>query len=455
LEDTTMDFRSMSENLMGRRSKFWGLGLIQALYPVLLLTMVGWAPAVPRRAPVLPPPPQMPAQFDEATVRHLIDTADQGQNAIILKIGYFMNRIAHPFATTNGLAVIKDAITKDTVGSKRWFVLQSIRGFAGFRIAPTTRDESYEAYDALFGRVDDAEKSGAVDVLQRAVLEYASTVYGEYGTHRYGVGPSKEILLKAFNAHLKTLLKAEPGDFYISWSQAIEAVGGGDEFTKAMQARLDDAQTPKSYLLLRTAADIFAAADTPRAIELLRQAKPLLPKGDMEQATSLYKTLVKYLVQLKKWDEASVEQAELVRLTGYGREWLVYTQGQKGNDTGLDATLASLTLPNADDGEINDAAKALLNVPYGDDVARKKVLTDKAIALLKSYLQSNRKRDLEQELRARYRLGQIYVAAGDPVAAKAVLTVAAPTGTESNVVKAYFSRIQQLLQSLNGTRKTP
>jgi hypothetical protein len=398
----------------------------------------------------------MPAQFDEATVRHLIEAVDQGQNAIILKFGYFMRRTPHPFATVNGFTVLKDAVAKEPVGTKRWFILQSIRGFAGFRIAPTTRDEAYEAYDALFGKVDEAEKANAVDVLQRAILDYASTVYGKYGTHLYGVGPAKEILLKAFEAYLKTLSQVESEGFKISWSKAIAAVDGEREFTNAMQARLDDPQTPKSYLLLRIAAEVFEATDMRRSINLLQEAKPLISKGDTVQATLLYQSLVKYLIQQREWKGASIEQAELVRLTGYGRGKLVYILGQQGDDTALDATMSSLALPDADEGEINEAADALFGVSYSGDAARGKMLREKAIALLKSYLQSNRKRDTVQELRARYHLGQIYIADGDSASAKEVMTVEVPTnGWPNAVAKAYFARIEELLQSLNKNNKAP
>src|SRR5258708_27995095 len=77
---------------------------------------------------------QAPTTFDEDTVRRLIRTVEQGHNATTLKIAYFGRRTTHPFPTTEGFELLKEALVKEPAGSRRWFALQMVRGFAGFRI---------------------------------------------------------------------------------------------------------------------------------------------------------------------------------------------------------------------------------------------------------------------------------------------------------------------------------
>lgn len=430
--------------------KFWSIWLC-CLSVMLSVAAVTAAPQHPAPAQ---PPPEMPAQFDQATVQRLIDTIEQGQNAIVLKIGYFLRRTAHPFPAQDGLALLTGAVEKEPAGSHRWFVLQMVRGFAGFRVAAATREEGYKAYDALFSQADAAEKAGAVDVVHRAVLDYASMVYGDYGTKEFGVGPLKEILLKALSAHLRYLAQAESETYKVPWARAIAAVRGEDEFAALIEKTLSNAAVPKTYLLLRTAAGVLDATNPGRSVELLRQAKPLLPRGDLLQARSLYQFLVGHLSDFRKWDEAAIEQKELIKRTGQGRAELVVIQWWQKDQKGFSETIASLSTPEADEREINETAQALFKIKLDESDERasddKKRLDKEAASLLQVYLESQRTRDVEMELNARLHLGQYLLRTGAQAAAKKVLTIEdLKQPLPNRAAKYYHSEIQKLLRAVS------
>jgi hypothetical protein len=413
--------------------------------------LLGLAPnswAGPPASTPLPPPPVLPRQFDQATLQQLIDTAEQGQNAIILKFGYFLHRTPEPVAPSEGFSLLKATIEKEPVGTRRWFVLQMVRGFAGFRVGPGTKVDAYQAYETLFDKADEADKAKAIDVVQSAILDYASTIYGGYGVKNDNTDTAKAVLLKALDTHLKYLPQTGSADD-IPWDKAIGAVGSSAQFAAVVEKVLASPDVPQSYSLLRTAARVIGSTNLSRSVELLQKAKLSLPKGDIGQAQSLYELLVQDLSFLTKWDEAVAAQKELVQLTSKGYAQLAVLQWQQGDEKGLDATLASLSMPTANENEINETAQALYKTHVEGSDERKKLLPDKAVSLLQAYLKTNRTRTLEQELRARYWLGQMLIAAGDLPAARAALMVEAPIETATGgMAKAYYARIQQLLRSM-------
>lgn len=78
-------------------------------------------------------PPRFPTTFDRAEVQDLLDSIEKPRAASTLKHGYFARRGEPAFPFDQAFALVDAAIAKEPVGTKRWFKLENVRGYAIFK----------------------------------------------------------------------------------------------------------------------------------------------------------------------------------------------------------------------------------------------------------------------------------------------------------------------------------
>lgn len=371
-------------------------------------------------------PPPMPATFDRATVQNLIDNVEAEHSATILRMGYFLRSDA-ALPQKEGYVLLKSNAEKAVAGSKRWFLLKSLQGFAGLRVQGVPFEEGLAAYDAIFSRVPDAVKADATYTLRQAVRDYIFLLQGRLRLSGIASDSRAEkLLFKAWAIYLGNLAAPKGSDpLAILWIGVIDRLSLGDRFAPLVEEALNSATIPKSYSLFKIAAAIYIPLDSERAIEILQRAKPLLPPGDAREAQWFYDTLVDALTVNERWIEAVKTQQERVQSTGHGQGKLAFLHLRQGDKRAFEDAIAVLSNTDADENEINAATESLATFARGDeaeDTAAQQATTQ-ATTLLTKYLSPERKRDVVQELRARLTLGNLLLRQGKVAEAKSFLQV--------------------------------
>jgi len=389
------------------------------------------------------------SSFDKAAVQTLVDTIETDHNASTLEFGYFMRRGEPPLPPADGYNLVAAAADKEPVASRRWFLLESVRAFAAFRVQGVSPDEGFKAYDTLFSHAAEAQKADATEALRQAILFYVFSVPGRFvdlsllSDDRTGT-----LLLKAWTAYTAYVPPGKPGIPEPLWAAAIQKSSMQTKFLPAIDKTLKDPAAPKTYGLLKTAAVVYQQTSLTRAINLLQQAKPLLP-SDKTEMHWYYSTLVNWLSDAKKYPQAISAAQEEIKATGQGQGMLAQLQYKSGDLAGLKTTLAALSAPDASQIELNNAADWMDDL-YSKDHVKNKDLGDQVITMLSQYVSSPRSRDIEQELRARKSLADLLIQQSKFAEAKAVLTAGhytlpLPTAGAND----YYLSLQQILAELN------
>ncbi len=407
------------------------------------------------------PRPEFPRVYNREDVLQYINAIDRPYNASILKFGYFLRRRNLELPVDQGFLLLKAATKKETIGSKKWFYMQNVCGFAAFRVPDFDIDEGFSAYNILFDTSKDSIKSQSIYILRQSIDEYVSTVQGRLGDLGLQKDQrTKDTLTKAFSAYL-VLLGAE-GDKRAGnaseppFVEAIRATEIGDRITPIVEKVLADPEIPKNYNLLKIAVNVLAPKQPAKALALLQQAKPLLPKNklrdgneilDLNEAGHFYTTWIDLLESNGRSAEAIAIAQERVQLTNYGRARLLDLQEVAGNAADAQQTLSEIAAPTSDERDVLAAADALykrtpdLKTSHSESIS-------KAEKLLEGYLASPRPRQLEYELLAHLQLGNYYLSQKEYAKARAVLTVTEISAPISSRAGAVLREIQRLRQEL-------
>ena len=142
-------------------------------------------------APSSPPPSSSQVKFQaqsgsrpisvtggvaEEAVQGLIDTIEQGKNASLLKFGYFMQSSG----VGAGQQRVFAALQREPIGTKRWFLLQSVSGFAAFHGKSANVEAGFIAYNALFTEIGKAQDKDTLFAVARGLNEYLATVLSTF-----------------------------------------------------------------------------------------------------------------------------------------------------------------------------------------------------------------------------------------------------------------------------------
>ena len=374
--------------------------------------------------------PQLPASFDKPLVQSLIEHVDEGQNAIILRMGYFARRGPQPFDQQAGLALLSDAVQKAETGSKKWFLLKSMQAFALLHVAGGDPGKAFAAYQAVFEEAGKAEQAGAVPALDHALYEFTVEMPGDLGVRRgRGLDAAQAALPAAVTAYLLVLHDQLPQPYPIRWMRAIGAVVQGaklgakqaDAIGKPVMDAVSDPAFPRSYALYEMAAAVVQACDPdhPDRAEKLLRVGIALPAVAGQGAERGYDDLVRLLTAQGRLKDAVAAQRERVERTGTGYAGLLDLYGRLEDIAGVSEVVRTVQAPGVADSELVDTAAVLARLAAGDKTFGS--ACSQAIDLLSRYLTRQGPRDIGQELRARFILAEIYASQGKAADARKVI----------------------------------
>lgn len=300
-----------------------------------------------------------------------------------------------------------------------------------------------------------------------ALLNSVTKPFGEPGSLNSQSPEVKAAVLKAWTSYCEALGTPHrwPGAD-LPWAQALQACHLQEEAAPALEKALANEKLTKTYGFYTLAVEVLGSSKPARAIELLRQAWLLIPKDKdgKENPTEVVRycdKMVELLLVVEgnkepKRDavpdfsglkEAIKYQKVRVNLTGQGWAELIRLQSQVNDKDGVKTTLKLMSAPQIAGAEINETAETLLElwdvmekVPASDEEEpdeeadsaplkkKRPVLRNRrpkypyagwqAAVLLSnylnylhnlSYLDKSASRDVEQELRTRWRLSQLYL----------------------------------------------
>jgi hypothetical protein len=398
--------------------------------------------------------PMPPTSFDKATVQHFLDTIDEGRNASMLKVLYFMAHRPQALPIEEGYALAKAAAAQEQVGSKRWFYLQSVCAFAALDLGPDKREEGFTAYSAIFEHAAEAEKVDALYALQRSIYEYVGAMPSVNVLTEATLKPAVGVLLKAYTAQLALLKGNKPYEFEPNWDAAFVHTIADRRFGELTEKALADPKMPHTTAFVKLTATAMRYYDPFRAITLLQQAKGMVPRHDTEQLDQVYSMLIEQKWDLGQHKEAIATQQEAIQRLGYGRGNLARLYLRNHDLKAYEATVAELEQAalraDSDERDITEAATILLRLHH-DDRATEERAHAQGAQILESYLKTPRQRDIETELGSRLALADYDLAQGKTAEAKAVLDVAGLRGkVQSADAGILFTAAQRMRRSLEG-----
>jgi tetratricopeptide (TPR) repeat protein len=218
-------------------------------------------------------------------------------------------------------------------------------------------------------------------------------------------------MLKAWRAYVTTLSQRRQGDVVKEpdWYEAIVKSNSQSKFADPTDQALNDPAIPKTYGLLSAAAGVFTRDDPARAIDLLQQAEPFLPRSNHNEVARYYNRLVDLLSQNKEFSQAIDAQRKYTEQTGHGQAHLALLYYQHDYDEAGDSVLQSLMTDSASEHEINVLAKALQILASDTQYPHSEKMVERTISLLQNYLNMQRERTVEEELKARKTLGTLLI----------------------------------------------
>ena len=402
-------------------------------------------------------PPEMPAVFDRATVERLVATIDQSRNDIVLKIGYFARHAPGGLPTVEGVALLNSGIDREPKASKRWFMMQEVRGFAGFHAGDVPTDEGFTAFQAIFDNARGAKAAGATYTVSKAVGDYVSDVPIRIALLGLGGDPrTRRVLLSAWRAACTESPQAGVRARSLPWGPAVDACGGTEEFEKVLDEQLRNPATRRTYSLLTTAAAVLGSTRRKKAIALLREAGPMVPQQDQGDQVRFYDAFVNVLsdkgATRADLAEAASVQRKRIGMTNAGRGEIALLYHDGGDRRSFEQVVKELCAAGAPDGDVVSAAEMMTRRP--DRAGQASAvgpgsLVETAMAVLRAYLSPGRPRIPAQDLRGRYDLGSILASRGQLDAALDVLqTAAEPGATIDPLYGLYLNDIRGLRSSI-------
>jgi hypothetical protein len=374
--------------------------------------------------------PPMPEAFDVETVTQLLASIEQAPNSSVLKVGYFGRRIEHPLPLEEGWQLLQTAVQKAEIGSRRWFLLQSLRGSAAFQVRSASTNDGFSAYNSLFERASQAKKVRAENTVEQAINEFVNSVLGRLNGLGLTEGElTQNTLVKAWNAseilHSQSnKIDRSPGNSSAltnpPWIEAIVGAKATNKFIPVLNKSLENPDHPRKYALYRLAAEVNKVANPQKSIEFLERSKPLLPKEDIVEVAQFYDILVKNLEENGRLGDAIVAQEERIRLVRSGHTKLLSLLARNEDTKGITDLITLLLSPVANEYEVNLSAGRMEQL-FSQDNKRYKFLEGKGNFLRENYIAIKRDRSVEGELRARLALAQSYIAEKDTLKAKDIL----------------------------------
>lgn len=352
-------------------------------------------------------PPNIPTNFDKATVARLLNDVDQGQNDSILKIGYFLNRRRPLFPVTQGYQMAIGYLQVEVPYSRRWFTLQSLVGWAAIRLRQGDATQGLEAYSQVFSHYQEARRADASAVARSAIYEYVSVVSNPGNSLSWDGADEREVQRVLQEAFLASLVLGEREGFSPNWSTAIRPDSKEEvsKFVQDIQSNLETQKTGVTLESIKSASTVLLQLDPQKALTLLKENEARFTGVQHEWYEDATVDGLENQGQVKK---AHTLQAERVNKSGLGYFRLlrssIYLKNL--NQTGweeVDAVLARISTSKEKGEEIIEISKFLKELgESGNPLYKKEEVYPRAVKLLTAYVEENQSKHSKSTLLARY-----------------------------------------------------
>jgi len=390
-------------------------------------------------------PPKVPKVFTREVVQDLIDRVDEGANAALLRVPFFVPK-HHPCSRQEGLEMVKQALKAESVGSKRWVLLKIIYAFGQCRRWVGVDEVALDAYSEVFASQLERFRDDTARIVNVALADFLR----ELVPRKRRIGLPTDRTLEAvqraaqlYVAHSE-LCYTEP-NFGPALKKLRAMKADLAPLNEALEATLDGEKEPSFHVLTR-AALVYKSWQPERALELLRQAEPRLPKDNADEAVRFYGHFVDLLVARKQTDDAIAAQKQLVALTGRGQVRLLALREASGDKTGGQSTLSSIDYATIGERELRELVDGL-------NQERK---CGEAMAGLQAYRDAQRERSPGYELWARWSLGSMLLVSKRPDEAKQVANVGHLSPPfRTTMARMYYHRLDRLRRRIAAQSAKP
>ena len=403
---------------------------------------------------------QNPRQWNEAVLRAVVENIGSAKEMNAVKIGYFGRKGESKVDFSDGFKIINEAISKETAGGKRWFILQNVRGAGVFQIGAVSDQEGFDSYNAIFSEAPKASANGATPILFLSINEFFSTATYRFNSLGLQQDPrTKETLFKAWDAYLRLDRSQLKGNFpEPDFARAFSAIGAEKEAKVMVVKAIADPSVPRSYALLSAGAQVIAADEPLKAIGFLRDAKAFLPQQtrrvdgevktelDVNEAARFYDRLVELLEKQNQLPQAIIEQRERIVKTGGGRGKLWVLLGKVGDEAGQKSVIAELQSPELKARETLRAVR-ILGENKGTETAQLAATQKTVRELLQSLLLPTRKLADDEQMETRLLLAQNLWRSGELDAAAKIAVMEKPAALPGNH-RNLWNNLERLQKSL-------
>jgi len=420
--------------------------------------------------------------FDEVTVRQMLNSIDEAHNFSLLRAGYFGGHRKSPFPATDGFAVLKSTLETQKPGDSKWFLLEALCGSAAFHVQEIPLDDGFDAYELIFDKANLATAPQIQAAVRGSVRDFVTSIDtslkrkgGQYDSQ------TADLLVKAWNVSKKLPPSTANEKRPIDWSRAVKAADAQDKFTAIVEAALKDTTHPPDFAMLKLAVVVLQDKDPKRAIELLKTAQSKLPPDDVSNQKWLYQTWTQLITGKTPEEQSSmkvIDKTQLAALVEMRKDQISYTGGgyadllklylQLGENDKAAELIKVAHQPGVRAEEKINVAGALLHPPvdiaFGKDAVKQ--LQGQGVELLQKYLSSLQENPLgldsrvrgndagkatsvKNELHARYLLG-LYFMRQDRVTeeSQALQTGDLKPPFHSSESAAYYDQILRLCAAL-------
>lgn len=216
------------------------------------------------------------------SVPQLIQTIDAPRHAAQLKAVFLHRRPGAELSVKQDWDQLLEACRSAPVGSKRWFLLNSIKATVTYRSQYAFVDpkEGAISYSLIFDYASKAEQSNSEYIVRSSVNEYVISLRGKIADTGHADDPDVvTTTVKAWQAYMISQDYQSSSAKRIArpdWITTFEIVGFPVALQPVIEKELNESKSP-NYDLLSVAALVFEPQDPKRALSLLEEAGKYLP----------------------------------------------------------------------------------------------------------------------------------------------------------------------------------
>ncbi len=252
----------------------------------------------PRRLQLEKIGPPAPVNWDRTTVARLLRDIEKPRCAALLRGLYFGAHRTHALPTDAGWKLLVKAANASKPGSRRWFLLMSLRGFAGLRTENVPPEQGFAAYRALFDGADRAPKARTQTIVRAALADFVNTTPLGFGQYKlFATSGDNEATTAAWNAYSQSqnwpLKGAERADKPL-WALKWNKVGITNDLARHIARQSETIQNASLDWRFAAASALSAGGQHAAAFELWKPLKNELGANDLDRLNIVYERLMQH-----------------------------------------------------------------------------------------------------------------------------------------------------------------